>query len=67
MALTYPHAFEIELRHLVEAEIKTIGENLAAGCAKDHSEYLRQVGRVMGLRSALDHCTAVHEKLDKER
>jgi hypothetical protein len=55
--LTYNNLFEIELKKLIQEEIDRTTENLQAGLSvTDYCEYKRLVGRISGLKLAMELC-----------
>lgn len=52
--LTTADRFRRELEALLNERIQTYSSHVAAGIAGDFSEYSRLVGRIAGLREALD-------------
>lgn len=57
--------FDSSLRQRIEEEIGQIAQNLAGGCALDHAAYLREVGRVQGMRDVLELCDEILTKLSQ--
>ena len=52
--LTTADRFRRELEKILEDRIQSYSSHLAGGVAHDYSEYTRYVGRIAGLREALD-------------
>ena len=52
--LTTAMKFADELRKLIEEEYQRTRDNLAAGSAQDHGEYLRQVGYISALGQVIE-------------
>lgn len=58
---TYADAFERKARALIDAEIEEAKDNLANGM--DHETYMRAVGRISGLRVAIEILDETHKLL----
>lgn len=55
--LTFNNLFEIELKKLIQEEIDRITEHLQAGLSvNDFQEYKRLVGKIAGLKLAMELC-----------
>lgn len=52
--LTTADRFRRELDRAIHERVLTYSEHLASGVADDFSEYARRVGRIAGLREALE-------------
>jgi len=63
--LTYNTLFEHELKKIILAEIERVTDILANGSAIDYAEYKQQVGRIQGLRAALDYCDEASSIISK--
>jgi hypothetical protein len=62
--LTQNDQFEKELVKLIDEEIAHLSENLSLGSSVQTIEdYRYQVGRIAGLRSAIDHIGTAHSIL----
>lgn len=58
--LNYNILFEIELKKIVTEEIGRIVDLLSSGISVvDYAEYKQQVGKIQGLKAALDYCDEV--------
>lgn len=56
-AFTTSNLFESELRKILAEEIADLTANLAGGTsAKSYDEYQHEVGRIRGLKTALEAC-----------
>lgn len=54
---TFQTVYEAELRKLIVGEIDRLKENLSHGqSVNDFAEYQKTVGRILGLRTALELC-----------
>ena len=58
---TYADAFERKARALIHEEIETAKDNLTHGM--DHEAYIRAVGRISGLRVAIEILDETHKLL----
>jgi hypothetical protein len=63
--LTYNTLFEHELKKIILAEIERVADVLANGSPIDYAEYKQQVGRIQGLRAALDYCDEASSIISK--
>jgi hypothetical protein len=54
--LTYNSLFEHELKKIILSEIERLTDVLANGSPIDYADYKQQVGRIQGLKQALDYC-----------
>jgi len=64
--LNYQNLFEIELKKLIISEQDRIKDNLSNGLSVvDFAEYRHQVGKLLGLKSALDLCEEANSILSK--
>ena len=64
--LNYNNLFEQELRKLISEETERITDVLASGMSViDYSDYKQQVGKIQGLRAALDYCEEVRSIISK--
>lgn len=57
--------FEIELRKLIEREIESVLEVLSLGNVADFAAYKHEVGKIQGLRLALEYCEDANTNLNK--
>jgi hypothetical protein len=57
--------FERNLRKIVNAEIDRLLEILSLGNMADYVEYKQMVGKIQGLRLALDYCEETNEIIAK--
>jgi hypothetical protein len=65
--LNYHNLFEIELKKLINEEIKRIEENLSNGLSVvDFADYRHQVGKIIALRTVLERCDEVQSILNKK-
>lgn len=53
-AVTHASFYQHELAKLIEAEIEILKQNLSSGSSQSFEEYKYQVGRIAGLRAAID-------------
>lgn len=53
-ALTQSSFYQHELRKLIEVEIEVVKQNMSNGHLPSYEEYKYQVGRVAGMRAAID-------------
>lgn len=53
-AITRTSFYEHELSKLIEAEVELIKQNMSHGHLASHEEYKYQVGKIAGLRAAMD-------------
>jgi hypothetical protein len=61
---TYNDLFESELKKLIQEEIDRVTENLQSGLSiTDHVEYKRQVGKISGLRFAMELCEEAQKNI----
>jgi hypothetical protein len=66
--ITVSNAFERELRKLIAEEGDQIGEQMVNGMAIDsHEKYREMVGKIAGLRLALELCSVASEIVNKQR
>ena len=63
--MSYAVQFEVELRKLIEKEIEAALEVLSLGNVADFAEYKREVGKIQGLRLALECCEDAHTNVNK--
>jgi hypothetical protein len=64
--LNYQNLFEIELKKLIISEQDRIKDNLSNGLSVvDFADYRHQVGKILGLQSALDLCEEANSILSK--
>lgn len=64
--LTYNTLFETTLRKLIQEEIERQTENLVLGLSvTDFSAYREAVGRIAGMRQALDLCEEAQTIISK--
>jgi hypothetical protein len=64
--MNYNTLFEKELRRLISEEIERVSANMANGLSiNDIGQYKHEVGRILGLRSALNLCEEVNDILSK--
>ena len=63
--MSFAVQFEIELRKLVEKDIESILEVLSLGNVADFAAYSREVGKIQGLRLALEYCEDANTNLNK--
>ena len=63
--LTYNTLFEHEFKKIILAEIERVTDILASGSAIDYADYKQQVGRIQGLRAALDYCDEASSIISK--
>lgn len=64
-AITYNGKFQQVLEGMIDAEIEQIKSDLVAS-AFAQDEYCARVGKVAGLREALELCGAAKTQLDKQ-
>jgi hypothetical protein len=57
--------FEIELRKIVGEELNRLSEGMANGNASDYADYKFQVGKIHGLKLALDYCEEVRTLISR--
>ncbi len=50
---------------LIYEQIEQLKEHLSVGSATDHAAYMRVVGKIEGLRSALDLCDEAEKILER--
>lgn len=62
--LTTKHQFEFEIRRLLSEQIEAICEHLGNGSASTFDEYQHKVGKVAGLRAAIDSIDEVNSILE---
>ena len=61
---TYNDLFESELKKLIQEEIDRVTENLQSGLSiTDHVEYKRQVGKISGLKLAMELCEEAQKNI----
>lgn len=66
--ITVSNAFERELRKLIADEGDQIAEQIIGGIAiESHEKYREMVGKIAGLRLALDLCSTASEIVNKQR
>jgi hypothetical protein len=64
--MNYNTLFENELRQLISEEIARVSDNMANGLSiNDIAQYKHEVGRLNGLRAALNMCEEVNSILSK--
>jgi hypothetical protein len=64
--MNYNTLFENELRQLISQELERLTDNMANGLSiNDIGQYKHEVGRILGLRAALDFCDEVNVILSK--
>jgi len=64
--LTYNNQFEIELKKLIEGEIKRLSDNVTTGGGvQDYADYKNQIGKISGLRMAIELCEDAQDILNK--
>lgn len=64
--MNYNTLFENELQQLISEEIARLTDNMANGLSiNDIGQYKHEVGRILGLRAALDMCEEVNSILSK--
>jgi hypothetical protein len=63
--LNYNNLFEIEFRKIVEEELLKAREGLGNGFAADYADYKMQVGKMKGLKLALDYCDEVQSIISR--
>lgn len=64
--MNYNTLFENELRKLISEEIARLSDNMANGLSiNEIGQYKHEVGRILGLRAALDFCEEVSSTLSK--
>jgi hypothetical protein len=54
-----------KIEKLIDEKIEQLKEHLSFGSAMDHGAYLRTVGKIEGLRSALDACDEAERILER--
>ena len=64
--MNYNTLFEKELKQLISEEIERLTANMANGLSiNDIGQYKHEVGRMLGLRFALNLCDEVNDILSK--
>jgi len=64
--MNYNNLFEAELKKLVSAEIERLKDNISNGMSVvDYADYKTQVGKIMGLRMAIELCEEAESILAK--
>lgn len=54
-----------KIEKLIYEKVEELKEHLSLGAAMDHGAYLRMVGKIEGLRSALDVCDEAEKILER--
>ena len=64
--MNYNNSLEAELKKLVAAEIDRLKDNISNGMSVvDYADYKTQVGKIMGLRTAIELCEEAESILAK--
>lgn len=56
-----------KIDQLISDQIETLKNHLSTGSPQDYASYLRTVGQIEGLRSALDLCNEAEKILDRDK
>lgn len=66
-ALLTKHVYlKKKLEQLISEQIKMHSEHLSMGSPPDYAAYMRLVGKIDGLRSALDLCDEAEKLMERE-
>lgn len=55
-----------KIDELISHQIETLKEHLSTGSPEDYASYLRTVGKIEGLRSALDLCEEAQKIVERD-
>lgn len=63
---TINHLFQRELVKLIDEEIERLGDVLSSGHANTFDEYKFVVGKIAGLRTALDYMAEANSNIERD-
>jgi mRNA-degrading endonuclease RelE of RelBE toxin-antitoxin system len=55
-----------KIEQLISEQIEMLKDNLSQGSPQDYASYLRVVGKIEGLRSALDLCDEAERIVERD-
>ena len=64
-AFTYDGLFELKLKQIINEEMAVLSDGVASGTAHDYAEYKFRVGKIQGLKMALEYCDTAKTDLAK--
>lgn len=55
-----------KIDQLISEQIEMLKDNLSLGSSNDYSDYMKVVGKIEGLRSALDLCEEAEKIVERD-